>query len=151
MSDPTNTDANTSDMDAQTTSDAGGAEAVYPDGSTPPIDPDTGLPVLEDRTADFPDEAAEAVEVTARPARRLGPYNGTAAPYGLMAKRAAKRRGVLVSAEPEAAEPVADGGYEPADHTVAEVQAYLEENPDQSGYVLDRERGGKARVTLIGA
>lgn len=173
MSDPTNTDASTSDVDAQTTPDAGGepmgttpdaggepAEGAgqfeYPDGSTPPIDPNTGLPILEDRSADFPDEAAEAVEVVAEPVtrRRLGPRDGTAAPYGLMAKRAAKRAGREVPAAEAAAEaapePV-DGGYDPAEHTVAEVQAYLTENPDQSGYVLDRERGGKARVTLIGA
>lgn len=45
----------------------------------------------------------------------------------------------------------ADEGYEPADHTVADVQTYLGEHPDQTEYVLDRERGGKARVSLIGA
>lgn len=41
-----------------------------------------------------------------------------------------------------------DEGYDPAEHTVAEVQEYLDENPDQAGFVLDRERAGKARVTL---
>jgi len=54
--------------------------------------------------------------------------------------------------EPED-EPVqpADDGFDPSAHTVTEVQAYLGEHPDQATYVLDRERAGKARVTLIGA
>ncbi|QZD98965.1 hypothetical protein QDA05_gp30 [Microbacterium phage Honeyfin] len=51
-------------------------------------------------------------------------------------------------AEPETP---ADEGYDPSAHTVTEVTAYLDENPDQATYVLDRERTGKARVTLIGA
>ncbi|AWY05380.1 hypothetical protein HOT42_gp29 [Microbacterium phage Metamorphoo] len=45
----------------------------------------------------------------------------------------------------------ADEGYDPSAHTVTEVTAYLDENPDQATFVLDRERTGKARVTLIGA
>jgi hypothetical protein len=149
MSDPTNTDANTTNTTAQTTPDAGGtplasdaAVVTLPDGSAPPVG-DDGLPVVT---------AADDEPVQVRNTRRrLGASDGTAAPYGLMAKRAARRRGTVVSAEAVAAEPVEDGGYDPADHTVTEVQAYLAENPDQSGYVLDRERGGKARVTLIGA
>lgn len=43
-----------------------------------------------------------------------------------------------------------DLGYDPGEHTVAEVQDYLAENPDQTEHVLDRERAGKSRVTLIG-
>ncbi|QHB37018.1 hypothetical protein QDA00_gp85 [Microbacterium phage Matzah] len=50
--------------------------------------------------------------------------------------------------EPEA---VTDLGYEPADHNRNDVQAYLAEHPDQTTFVLDRERNGKARVSLIGA
>lgn len=212
MSDPTNTDAATSntdaattDTDAQTSPDAGGFE--YPDGSKPPVDPDTGLPLLEDRTADFPD--VDAVEVEAEPVlesgRRLGATSGMSAYRGLAAKR--RERGFPVE-EPEAEEDEqgqegtqdapegsgttddtpegengpetgdqgsgdeadesgegeqddtpddedapepADEGYDPTAHTVAEVQAYLSEHPDQATYVLDRERAGKARVTLIGA
>ncbi len=45
----------------------------------------------------------------------------------------------------------ADEGYDPTAHTVTEVSAYLDEHPDQATFVLDRERAGKARVTLIGA
>ena len=44
----------------------------------------------------------------------------------------------------------ADEEYDPSAPTVAEVQAYLADNPDQTDYVLDRERAGKARTTLIG-
>ncbi|QDH93268.1 hypothetical protein QC999_gp82 [Microbacterium phage Cressida] len=50
--------------------------------------------------------------------------------------------------EPEA---VTDLGYEPADHNRNDVQAYLAEHPDQTEFVLNRERTGKARVSLIGA
>jgi len=215
------------------TNTAGGFE--YPDGSAPAIDPATGQPILEDRTADFPDEAAEATEVVGEPvfSRQVG-GGGLSAPYGLMAKRAARRLGIEpettdpdsdaddvedeggtvtvidgqgqegtpevpeapggdddTSEEPEgsedgaedpadedrsdAGEPdesvedestetpdpedeeddedvtVPDDAFEPADHTVAEVQSYLADHPDQTEYVLDRERTGKARVSLIGA
>jgi hypothetical protein len=47
-------------------------------------------------------------------------------------------------------EPAADEGYNPADHTVTEVRAYLDEHPDQSEYVLNREAAGKDRTTLTG-
>ncbi|QGJ92693.1 hypothetical protein QDA04_gp23 [Microbacterium phage Megan] len=57
---------------------------------------------------------------------------------------------VVVEDEP-ADEPATDEGFDPSAHTVTEVQAYLGEHPDQATYVLDRERAGKARVTLIGA
>lgn len=213
-------------MSDQQAPDAGQFE--YPDGSTPPIDPDTGLPILEDRSADFPEEDADAIEVIAEPvfSRQTGTGSGMAAPYGLMAKRAARRLGVeyvpeviedeqspdgssdatgepagdddpdegqngtedgtegLADGDESNAEPdaddsteddaeetpaegtpeevteddepeddieVPDGGYDPTDHTVAEVQAYLADNTDQTNYVLDRERTGKARVSLIGA
>jgi hypothetical protein len=46
--------------------------------------------------------------------------------------------------------PAEDAGFDPAEHTVAEVQAYLADNPDQTDIVLDRERAGKARTSLIG-
>jgi hypothetical protein len=49
-----------------------------------------------------------------------------------------------------AAQP-ADEGWDPEPHTVTEVQDYLSDHPDQTEYVLDRERTGKARVSLIGA
>lgn len=42
-----------------------------------------------------------------------------------------------------------DEGFEPADQSVGTVQAYLTANPEQTKYVLDRERAGKARVTLL--
>ncbi|QBI98112.1 hypothetical protein SEA_FIREMAN_29 [Microbacterium phage Fireman] len=53
--------------------------------------------------------------------------------------------------EPVDEEVIDDEGYDPSAHTVTEVTAYLDENPDQATYVLNRERTGKARVTLIGA
>lgn len=266
MSDPTNTDAATVNTDAQTTSDAGGF--TYPDGSSPAIDPDTGLPILEDRSADFPGdypevEAEPIIETRDGVKHRLGTGSGLVGYRGLAAKRAAKaaereeqesptapvapdtdeeRAAALAAAaekgyteaelidsdgnpldvagiyrslevegegeqgqedgqeapegsgtdddtsedengpetgdqdsgddaEAGSGEPAgsedsaedaeddstpepevpADEGYDPSAHTVTEVTAYLDEHPDQATFVLDRERAGKARVTLIGA
>lgn len=50
--------------------------------------------------------------------------------------------------EPEAA-PEPDEGFDPNEVTVATAKAYLAANPDQTDYVLDRERAGKARATLL--
>lgn len=211
MSDPTNTDAATVNTDAQTTSGpagdddaAGGFE--YPDGSKPPVGED-GLPILEDRSDEFPEEAAEATEVVGellietRDGRlhNLGPGSGMSGYRGLAAKRAEKasptapvapdtdegergqdgtsdapegsgtdddttevengpETGAEDSSEADESEgdesdddEPADEGYDPAEHTVTEVSAYLDEHPNQATFVLDRERTGKARVTLIGA
>lgn len=41
--------------------------------------------------------------------------------------------------------------YDPGQHTVADVLAYLEEHPDQRQAVLDAEEAGKARTTLLSA
>ena len=41
-----------------------------------------------------------------------------------------------------------DEGYDPTQHTVAEVQTYLRENPDQRDYVLARESAGSNRTQL---
>jgi hypothetical protein len=53
-----------------------------------------------------------------------------------------------------AAETEADAGeeaeFDPSEHTVAEVQEYLAENPDDEDRVLDAELAGKNRVSLTG-
>jgi len=63
--------------------------------------------------------------------------------------------------EPEGFQALAAGGegegegaaepesYDPADYTVAEVQAYVEANPDQRDEVWALESEGKNRTTLI--
>jgi hypothetical protein len=43
-----------------------------------------------------------------------------------------------------------DGGFDPGEHTVAEVQDYLEEHPDEAEAVLAAEADGKGRSSLIG-
>ncbi len=43
----------------------------------------------------------------------------------------------------------ADAAFDPAAHTVTEVIGYVEDNPDQRDAVLELERQGKDRVTLI--
>ena len=40
-------------------------------------------------------------------------------------------------------------GFNPAEHTVAQVQAYVDANPSQRQAVLDAERAGKNRTTLV--
>jgi len=49
----------------------------------------------------------------------------------------------------EAARP-SSAGFDPGEHTVAEVEEYLEANPDQRDAVLKAERKGKGRATLTG-
>lgn len=39
--------------------------------------------------------------------------------------------------------------YDPSDYTVDEVNQYLDENPDQTGTVLDAEAEGKARTGIL--
>lgn len=43
----------------------------------------------------------------------------------------------------------ADAAFDPAAHTVTEVIGYVEDNPDQREAVLELEREGKDRVTLV--
>jgi trigger factor len=53
--------------------------------------------------------------------------------------------------EPASAPPVADGVFEPGDHSVAEVKAHLDAADDaEKERVLEAERAGKARTTLTG-
>ena len=39
--------------------------------------------------------------------------------------------------------------YNPADHTVAEVKEYVEQNLDEAQAVLEAEQAGENRVTLV--
>lgn len=41
--------------------------------------------------------------------------------------------------------------FDPGDHTVAEVLAYVEEHPDQTDAIREAEQDGKARTTLLTA
>jgi hypothetical protein len=52
--------------------------------------------------------------------------------------------------EPAAEVAEAEVEFDPSEHTVAEVEDYLAENPDDAERVLDAERAGKNRVTLTG-
>jgi hypothetical protein len=51
--------------------------------------------------------------------------------------------------EPEPEGEYAGAGFDPAAHTVAEVEEYVEEHPDEVEAILDLEEQGKARSTLI--
>lgn len=39
--------------------------------------------------------------------------------------------------------------FDPADHTIDEVKAYVNDNPDELQRVYDLEHDGKARSTLL--
>lgn len=43
-----------------------------------------------------------------------------------------------------------DLGFDPGEHTITEVRAYLTDQPDQTIHVLSRERAGRNRITLTG-
>ena len=45
--------------------------------------------------------------------------------------------------------PAAAPAFDPGDHTVGDVLAHVDANPDDLGRVLDAELGGKARKTLL--
>jgi hypothetical protein len=40
--------------------------------------------------------------------------------------------------------------YDPAEHTVTDVKAYVEQHPDKKDEILAKEEDGKARTTLVG-
>lgn len=43
-----------------------------------------------------------------------------------------------------------DGGdFDPTDHTVDDVKAHVDANPDELDAILAAEQAGKARVTLV--
>jgi hypothetical protein len=46
--------------------------------------------------------------------------------------------------------PEIDGDFDPGAHTVSEVEEYIAAHPDEAEAVLEAERTGKARVSLIG-
>ena len=51
----------------------------------------------------------------------------------------------------EAPEEAPEDGFDPGGHTVAEVLAYVEENPDQRERVAGLEQAGKARKGVLEA
>ena len=57
------------------------------------------------------------------------------------------RDGEPVAAGTNNPDPASD--FDPGDHTVAEVEAYLDEHPDEIDRVLEAERAGKNRTTLL--
>lgn len=42
------------------------------------------------------------------------------------------------------------GNFDPGEHTVAEVEQYLADHPDEAEAVLEAEASGKNRTTLTG-
>jgi len=53
--------------------------------------------------------------------------------------------------EPAAPKAKASAGFDPGEHTVAEVEEYLAKHPGEVDAVLAAEKAGKARATLVGS
>lgn len=59
---------------------------------------------------------------------------------------------VVLAEPPGPTGPVAPdgpGSYDPGDHTVTEVQAYVTEHPDERGAITQQEQAGKTRASLL--
>lgn len=73
--------------------------------------------------------------------------------HGLDGALSIRRAAKPVAAAPvEPASPVASAvhAFDPAEHTVTEVLAYLEQQPADADRVIALERDGKARKSIIG-
>jgi hypothetical protein len=64
----------------------------------------------------------------------------------LLEARPAEGEQEAVQAESEPVE-----AFDPSEHSVHDVLAYVEEHPDERDAVRAAERGGKGRVTLLSA
>ena len=53
----------------------------------------------------------------------------------------------IVSDDPDPQQ--AEAEFDPTDHTVAEVQEYLDANPDEAKRVRKAEKSGKNRATIV--
>lgn len=42
-----------------------------------------------------------------------------------------------------------DTGFDPGEHTVADVQTYITDHPDEVDAIYEAEQSGKARSTLL--
>lgn len=60
-----------------------------------------------------------------------------------------KLEGYAVVEDEGAVTPPEVEGWDPADYNIDDVKAYVEENPDERDRVLEAERTGKGRVSLI--
>jgi hypothetical protein len=71
------------------------------------------------------------------------------APAGLFNSYAVGVDYTAPGAEPPPVRPPA-ARFDPGEHTVADVEAYIAKHPDQADAVLAAEKSGKARTTLVG-
>lgn len=85
------------------------------------------------------------------------PYDGTGPVYpaGLVPKKAKLKPKVETAPEEPEIVTISDDlvsedlEFDPAENSVEDVLSYLDDNPDQTEFVLERERAGKARATLL--
>ena len=57
--------------------------------------------------------------------------------------------GAVTEPAPDGDSEYASAGFDPAAHTVAEVEQYVDEHPEEAEQILQLEEEGKARVTLL--
>lgn len=62
-----------------------------------------------------------------------------------------KLEGTAVVWDEDAPDPVVETteAFDPSDHSVADVKAYIDEHPDETQRVYDAESEGKARSSLL--
>jgi hypothetical protein len=113
-----------------------------------PVEPEvTGpnpeqAPVENDPVQETPDVSQpEPVE------EEDGPFETRDTPPGVDPETT---EGETTSTEGETtAPPAPESVYDPGQHSVAEVQRYVEENPGEAAAIRSAEQDGKKRVTLI--
>lgn len=108
-------------------------------GGTPATAADNKGPV----TVTYSTGGAKVATLTI--AAGAGPPAGGAYPITVQATAAALPRSMPGGEEP----PPEEGPFDPGDHTVAEVEEYVEANPEETQRIFDAESADKQRVTLL--
>jgi hypothetical protein len=90
---------------------------------------------------------AGAVTIICTVAAGVGPPAGGT--YTVTAAATAGTPRMVEQGAPPDEPPPDDGEFDPGDHTIAEVEDYVNAHPDQAQAVYDLEIDGKQRVTLI--
>ena len=116
-------------------------------GGTPATQADSPGPVVVTYATPGPKTATLVVSgagAGANPAPPAGSY-----PITVNAVTGAGPPGTSLRSLPPEEEQQLVEGYDPGDHTVDEVKIYADENPEEAQSLLDAERAGKDRTTLV--
>ncbi len=117
--------------------------------------------VWYDRGAPVPDELVNARTIALRLVAPAAPADGGSESEAALRAELEQTKAALESALDRltaagvsteglvSGGPGAEATFDPGDHTVPDVLAHVDANPDDLGRVLDAELGGKARKTLL--